>query len=321
MKIVILDGAVVNPGDLSWEGLAGFGACTVYGRTPPEEVVSRARDAEIVLTNKVYFTGKLMEQCPRLQYIGALATGYNNIDVAAARRLGIAVTNVPAYSTHAVAQFTMALLLELCHHAGRHADGVQAGKWVKAPDFCYWETPQLELWGKRFGVFGMGQIGQAAGALAHAFRMEVLYCSRHEKTLPYPARKCGIEELLAEVDILSLHCPLTADTFHLIDGEALSRMKDGAILLNTARGPLVDEQAVTEALKSGKLGGYGADVSESEPMAADSPLLGAPNCIVTPHIAWASKEARGRLINAAVENVRAFLRGERKNRVDKTGTC
>lgn len=316
MKIVILDGAVVNPGDLSWEALEEMGRLTVYDRTPPEEVVGRAKDAEIVLTNKVYFTGELMEQCPRLKYIGALATGYNNIDVAAAARLGIAVTNVPAYSTHAVAQFTMALLLELCHRVGRHAGGVQAGKWVKASDFCYWETPQLELWGKRFGVFGMGQIGQAAGALAHAFGMEVLYCSRREKALPYPARRCGMEELLAEADILSLHCPLTEDTFHLMDREKLGKMKDGAILLNTARGPLVDERAVAAALRSGKLAGYGADVSETEPMAADSPLLGAPNCIVTPHIAWASREARGRLIGAAVENVRAFLRGERKNRVD-----
>ena len=244
MKIVILDGAVVNPGDLSWEALEEMGRLTVYDRTPPQEVVGRAKDAEIVLTNKVYFTGELMEQCPRLKYIGALATGYNNIDVAAAARLGIAVTNVPAYSTHAVAQFTMALLLELCHRVGRHAGGVQAGKWVKAPDFCYWETPQLELWGKRFGVFGMGQIGQAAGALAHAFGMEVLYCSRREKALPYPARRCGMEELLAEADILSLHCPLTEDTFHLMDREKLGKMKDGAILLNTARGPLVDEQAV-----------------------------------------------------------------------------
>ena len=316
MRIVILDGAVVNPGDLSWEALEEMGRLTVYDRTPPQEVVDRAKDAEIVLTNKVYFTGELMEQCPRLKYIGALATGYNNIDVAAAARLGIAVTNVPAYSTHAVAQFTMALLLELCHRVGRHAGGVRAGKWVKASDFCYWETPQLELWGKRFGVFGMGQIGQTAGALAHAFGMEVLYCSRREKALPYPARRCGMEELLAEADILSLHCPLTEDTFHLMDREKLGKMKDGAILLNTARGPLVDEQAVAAALRSGKLAGYGADVSETEPMAADSPLLGAPNCIVTPHIAWASREARGRLIGAAVENVRAFLRGERKNRVD-----
>ncbi len=316
MEIVILDGAVVNPGDLSWGGLEEMGHLTVYDRTPPEQVVSRIGEAEIVLTNKVTFTGELMERCPRLRYIGALATGFNNIDVKTARRLGIAVTNVPAYSTHAVAQFTMALLLEICHQVGRHSTGVQQGKWVMAPDFCYWETPQMELWGKRFGIVGMGQIGQAAGALAHAFGMEVYYHSHREKELPYPATWCSLPQLLETVDILSLHCPLTDETFHLVNEETIGMMKEGAILLNTARGPLVDEKAVLEGLKTGKLAAYGADVSEKEPMAPDSPLLGAPNCILTPHIAWASQAARGRLIDLAVENVRAFLRGEKRNRVE-----
>ena len=316
MKIVILDGAVVNPGDLSWEALEEMGRLTVYDRTPPEEVVGRAKDAEIVLTNKVYFTGELMEQCPRLKYIGALATGYNNIDVAAAARLGIAVTNVPAYSTKAVAQFTMALLLEVCHHVGEHSRGVMAGDWVKSADFSYWNYPQTELDGKTFGIIGMGQIGQATGKLADAFGMKVLYNAHSPKELPYPAEFCPLDELLARADIVSLHCPLTSETNGIINRQSISRMKKGAILLNTARGPLVDEQAVADALRDGKLAGFAADVVSREPMAADSPLLGVPGCILTPHIAWASHAARGRLMDVAIGNVFAFCDGKRQNRVE-----
>lgn len=315
-KIVVLDGLVLNPGDLSWEPLETLGSVTVYDRTPGPLIRERIGEADIILTNKTPITREMIESCPKLRYIGALATGYNVIDTAAAKEHGVAVTNVPTYSTHAVAQFTMALLLEVCHHIGAHSDEVQKGKWVKSPDFCYWSYPQTELWGKTFGIIGMGQIGQATGKLAEAFGMKVLYHSRTMKKLPFPAEYCTLPELLGKADILSLHCPLTVENTGLIGRENLAKMKDGAILINTARGPLVNEAAVADALRSGKLSAFAADVAQVEPMAADSPLLGAPNCILTPHIAWASHAARGRLMDIAIRNVFAFCEGKRDNRVE-----
>ena len=315
-KIVVLDGYVLNPGDLSWAPLETLGSVTVYDRTPAELIVQRIADADIVLTNKTPITRQTLLDCPGVRYVGALATGYNTIDTAAAKELGVAVTNVPAYSTKAVAQFTMALLLEVCHHVGEHSRGVMAGDWVKSADFSYWNYPQTELDGKTFGIIGMGQIGQATGKLADAFGMKVLYNAHLPKELPYPAEFCPLDELLARADIVSLHCPLTSETNGIINRQSISRMKKGAILLNTARGPLVDEQAVADALRDGKLAGFAADVVSREPMAADSPLLGLPGCILTPHIAWASHAARGRLMDVAIGNVFAFCDGKRQNRVE-----
>ena len=315
-KIVVLDGYVLNPGDLSWAPLETLGNVTVYDRTPAELIVQRIADADIVLTNKTPITRQTLLDCPSVRYVGALATGYNTIDTAAAKEFGVAVTNVPAYSTKAVAQFTMALLLEVCHHVGEHSRGVMAGDWVKSADFSYWNYPQTELDGKTFGIIGMGQIGQATGKLADAFGMKVLYNAHSPKELPYPAEFCPLDELLARADIVSLHCPLTNETNGIINRQSISRMKKGAILLNTARGPLVDEQAVADALRDGKLAGFAADVVSREPMAADSPLLGVPGCILTPHIAWASHAARGRLMDVAIGNVFAFCDGKRQNRVE-----
>ena len=315
-KIVVLDGYVLNPGDLSWKPLESLGSVTVYDRTPAEKIVERIADADIILTNKTPITRQTLLDCPSVKYVGALATGFNTIDIAAAKELGVAVTNVPAYSTDAVAQFTMALLLEVCHHVGEHSRGVMAGDWVRSIDFCYWQYPQIELAGKTFGIIGMGKIGQAAGKLADAFGMKVLYHAHHPRELPYPATFCSLEDLLAQSDVISLHCPLTDETAAIINPHTISMMKKDAILLNTARGPLVDEQAVADALKEGKLTGYAADVVGREPMAADSPLLGAPRCILTPHIAWASHAARGRLMDVAIGNVFAFCEGKRQNRVE-----
>ena len=315
-KIVVLDGYVLNPGDLSWKPLESLGSVTVYDRTPAEKIVERIADADIILTNKTPITRQTLLDCPSVKYVGALATGFNTIDIAAAKELGVAVTNVPAYSTEAVAQFTMALLLEVCHHVGEHSRGVMAGDWVRSIDFCYWQYPQIELAGKTFGIIGMGKIGQAAGKLADAFGMKVLYHAHHPRELPYPATFCSLEDLLAQSDVISLHCPLTDETAAIINPHTISMMKKDAILLNTARGPLVDEQAVADALKEGKLTGYAADVVGREPMAADSPLLGAPRCILTPHIAWASHAARGRLMDVAIGNVFAFWEGKHQNRVE-----
>ena len=315
-KIVVLDGYVLNPGDLSWKPLESLGSVTVYDRTPAEKIVERIADADIILTNKTPITRQTLLDCPSVKYVGALATGFNTIDIAAAKELGVAVTNVPAYSTDAVAQFTMALLLVVCHHVGEHSRGVMAGDWVRSIDFCYWQYPQIELAGKTFGIIGMGKIGQAAGKLADAFGMKVLYHAHHARELPYPATFCSLEDLLAQSDVISLHCPLTDETAAIINPHTISMMKKDAILLNTARGPLVDEQAVADAIKEGKLTGYAADVVGREPMAADSPLLGAPRCILTPHIAWASHAARGRLMDVAIGNVFAFCEGKRQNRVE-----
>ena len=313
MKIVILDGYASNPGDVSWEEIAGFGELTVYERTAKNEVVSRIGDAEIVFLNKTPVDASVFEQCKNLRMIGVLATGYNIVDIAAAKAHGVTVCNVPGYSTGAVAQMTFALLLEMTQHVGEHSQAVHAGQWQRCPDFCFWNAPLTELAGKTLGIVGYGAIGQAVGNIAQAFGMRLLVTARHIKPVPEGAQFVTPEELLAHSDIVSLHCPQTAENLHMIDGAALEKMKDGAILLNTARGGLIDEQAVADALKSGKLAGYGADVVSKEPIAADNPLLTAPNCYLTPHIAWAPKETRLRLHHIAAENLRAFLNGTPQN--------
>ena len=321
MKIVILDGYTENPGDLSWQGLEALGELVVYDRTPLDdraEILRRARGAEAVLTNKTPLDGETLRALAAdgLTYVGVLATGYNVVDIAAARELGIPVCNVPAYGTAAVAQFAMALLLELCHHVGDHSRSVKAGDWSRCPDFCYWNTPLVELAGKTFGVVGYGRIGRATAKLAAALGMRVLACDSHSVGMDEVARLVPLEELLAESDVVSLHCPLFPETENLIREETLAQMKDGAFLLNTSRGPLVDEQALAAALRSGKLAGAALDVLRVEPPPPGSPLLALDNCLITPHIAWAPRESRQRLMNVAVDNLRAFLAGEPQNVVN-----
>lgn len=316
MKLVILDGYASNPGDVSWEELAAFGELTVYDRTAKDEVVPRIKDAEIVFLNKTPVDAAVFGQCPKLRMIGILATGYNIVDIAAAKAHGVTVCNVPGYSTGAVAQMTFALLLEMTQHVGEHSRAVHAGQWQNCPDFCFWNAPLTELAGKTLGVVGYGAIGQAVGNITQAFGMRLLVTARHEKPVPEGAEFVTLDELLSRADVVSLHCPQTAENLHMIDAAALAKMKDGAILLNTARGGLIDEQAVADALQSGKLAGYGADVVSKEPIAADNPLLTAPNCCLTPHIAWAPKEARLRLHHIAAENLRAFLDGTPQNVVN-----
>ena len=311
MKIVILDGHVENPGDLSWEPLAQLGEVTVYDRTAPKDVIARIGDAPIVITNKTVITREIFDACPAIRYVGVLATGYNVVDIAAAKERGIVVTNVPAYPTQAVAQFTMALLLEICHHVGRHSDSVHAGKWSACQDFAYWDYPLIELAGKTIGIIGYGRIGQATAKAAQALGMKVIAYSRHGQGEPY----VPLEELYARADVISLHCPLTAENTGMINRETLAKMKDGVILLNTARGALINEADLREALQSGKVYAAAADVAAVEPIPADSPLLGLPNMIFTPHIAWACYETRQRLMDIAVDNVRQFLNGTPVNNV------
>lgn len=313
MKIVILDGYASNPGDVSWEEIAAFGELTVYERTAKDEVVSRIQDAEIVFLNKTPVDAGVFAQCKKLRMIGVLATGYNIVDVAAAKAHGVTVCNVPGYSTGAVAQMTFALLLEMTQHVGEHSQAVHGGQWQSCPDFCFWNAPLTELAGKTLGIIGYGAIGRAVGHIAQAFGMRLLVTARHERPVPEGAEFVALDELLTRSDVVSLHCPQTAENLHMIDGAALAKMKDGAILLNTARGGLIDEQAVADALKGGKLAGYGADVVSKEPIAANNPLLTAPNCYLTPHIAWAPKETRLRLHHIAAENLRMFLNGTPQN--------
>ena len=320
MKIVILDGYTENPGDLSWDGIGELGELTVYDRTAEEQRGQRIGDARIVLTNKTPLTREVMEQCPELEYIGVLATGVNVVDLQAAKERGIIVTNVPSYSTDCVAQFTMALLLELCHHVGAHSDAVKAGAWSRCPDFCFWNYPLIELKGKKMGIIGFGQIGRAVAKLARAFGMEVLACGHHgirKELLEEGMRSAALEEVYAQADVISLHCPLSEENRGMICRSALEKMKPGVFILNTARGALVCEQDLKEAILSGKVGGAAVDVAVTEPISEDSPLLSTPNLIITPHIAWAPKEARIRLMNTAVENLRAYLAGEPVNVVNK----
>lgn len=316
MKIVILDAYAANPGDLSWDEFAALGDLTVYDRTAQEDAAARIGDAEVVFINKVRLTDEIFAACPNLKLVSILATGYNIVDLAAAKRRGITVCNVPGYSTRAVVQMTFALLLEICQQVGLHSGAVHTGRWQTCPDFCFWDRPLIELDGKTMGIVGYGAIGSAVGTVAQALGMKLLVTARHEKPVPEGARFVSLPELLAQSDVVSLHCPQTAENARMIDAGALAQMKDGAILLNTARGGLLDEQAVANALRSGKLLAAGMDVVSAEPIRADNPLLTAPNCFLTPHIAWAPLETRRRLQAISAENLRAFLAGKPQNVVN-----
>ena len=305
MKIVELDGYAANPGDLSWEPLQELGELTVYDRTPASLVVERAKDADIILINKVLITEEVLSQLPRLKYIGVLATGYNVVDVKAATKRGIVVTNIPAY------------ILNITNRIGHYARQSREGRWSSNPDFCYWDTQLWELSGKTIGIVGLGNIGMRVATIARYFGMDVFaYTSKNSADLPEGIQKTTLDGLFAVSDIVSLHCPLTADTRHLINRESLEKMKEGSILINTGRGPLVDEEAVADALASGHLGGYGADVMIDEPPSPNNPLLAQRNAFITPHIAWATREARQRLMDICVRNVKAFIEGKRLNAVN-----
>lgn len=315
MKIVILDGYTVNPGDLSWAPLEALGQVTVYDRTGSSEIVSRIGDAEIIVTNKTPISRETLAQCPGIQMIAVLATGYNVVDCAAAAERGIPVCNVPAYGTYAVAQFAIAMLMEICHHIAHHDATVHAGKWQNHPDFCYWDMPLLALEGRTMGIIGYGRIGQQVGRIAAAMGMHVIACSRTEAV---PGTEyVSLDELLARSDVVSLHCPLTPQTDKLINRETIAKMKDGAILLNNSRGQLIDEQALADALSAGKLSAAGLDVVSTEPIRPDNPLLTAPNCILTPHISWAAIECRQRIIETTAGNIQSFLRGNTENVVNR----
>lgn len=314
MKIVILDGYAANPGDLSWKGLEELGSVIVYDRTKPSETVERAADAEIILTNKVIINRDIISQLPQLKYIGVLATGYNVVDIEAAHERGITVTNVPAYSTESVAQMVFAHLLTVTNRTEYYAIQNRNSRWSKNPDFCYWDFPHMELAGKTFGIVGLGNIGLRVAQIALAFGMKVkALTSKSADALPTGIEKVSLDELLKTSDILSLHCPLTESTRHIINADTLQQMKPTAILINTGRGPLIDDQAVADALSCGKLAAFCADVLTEEPPKADNPLLEQPNAFITPHIAWASTEARERLLQIAIDNVRAFLNGKAQN--------
>ena len=314
MKIVILDGFTANPGDMSWKELEELGTLTVYDRTRPEETVARAADVDIVLTNKVIINREVMAQLPQLKYIGVLATGYNVVDIEAAHEHDIIVTNVPAYSTESVAQMVFAHLLTVTNRTEHYALQNRQGRWTKNPDFCYWDFSHMELAGKTFGIVGLGNIGRRVAEIALAFGMQVkALTSKSANALPAGIEKADLEELLASSDIISLHCPLTDSTRHLINRETLSLMRPSAILINTGRGPLVDDQAVAYALAEGQLAAFCADVLTEEPPKADNPLLSQPNAFITPHIAWATEEARSRLLQVAINNVRAFLNTKPQN--------
>lgn len=313
MKIVVLDGYAANPGDLSWEGIGAFGELAVYERTAPELTAERMQGAEAVFTNKTVISGEMMDACPDLKFIGVLATGVNIVDLAAARERGIVVSNVPAYSTDSVAQFTIALLLELCHHVGAHSDAVLRGAWSSSRDFCFWNYPLTELAGKTLGIIGFGQIGRKVSDIAQALGMKVVAFGHRGIRAEYltgNAKSVSLEELYARADVISLHCPLTVENKGMICRESIERMKDGVLLVNTARGPLIAEADLKDALECGKVGGAAVDVACVEPIPAVSPLLGAKNIIITPHIAWAPKEARARLMAISVENLKAYTEGK-----------
>ena len=317
MKLINLDASALNPGDLSWDVLNQFGQVTLYQKTESEEeAIARIADHDIVLTNKIPITESLLAACPNIKLICVQATGYNIVDTAACAKRGIPVCNVPDYGTAAVAQFTLALMLELCHRIGHHDSVVHEGKWCRSKTFCFWDTPQMELGGKTLGIIGFGRIGQAVAKLAQAFGMRVIACSRTRKENDLGVAYVDLDTLLAEADFLSLHCPLFAENTGMVNAEFIRKMKDGAFLINTARGGLLDEQAVADALASGKLAGAAVDVVTEEPMKTYNPLLKCPNCIITPHIAWAPRESRQRLLDCCVENIRAFLQGNPQNVVN-----
>ncbi len=315
MQIVVLDGYTTNPGDLDWSPLREVGDCDIYPRTPQDQVLPRIGDAEIVLTNKTHLDADLISQLQAVKYIGLMSTGTNAVDLAAASEAGIVVTNVPAYSTESVAQLTFALLLEHCHHTAEHAESVHRGEWAASENFCYWKHPLIELAGKTLGIVGYGAIGQAVARIGRAFGMEILVHTRTPREVP-DIRFVSLDDLLAAADVVSLNCPLTPQTENLINAETLAKMKPAAILINTGRGGLVDEQATADALAAGKLGGFAADVLSTEPPATDNPLAAAPKTFITPHIAWATQAARQRLIDTLVANVSAFIEGRPQNVVN-----
>jgi glycerate dehydrogenase len=316
VKIVVIDGHTLNPGDLSWNGLERLGKCVIYDRTASHEIVPRLTDAEIVLTNKAVLSRQQIFALPKLRYIGVTATGFNIVDVAAARERGIPVCNVPAYGTRSVAQMTFALLLELTQRVGHHAQPVRDGRWSSSPDFCYWDFPLIELDGLVMGIVGMGRIGRAVAELSKAFGMRVIASSRSKRGTEGDIEYVDLDRLFAQSDVVSLHCPLTPETKHLVNAEQLAKMKPSAFLLNTSRGPLVDESALATALNQGRIAGAGLDVLSIEPPPSGNPLFQAKNCFITPHIAWATRAARSRLMDASVANIEAFLRGAPVNVVN-----
>jgi glycerate dehydrogenase len=317
-RIVVLDGYASNPGDLSWSGLEALGPTTVYDRTSADQTLARALDAEILLTNKTLLTREIIQQLPNLRYIGVLATGYNIVDVDAAKERNVPVANVPAYATDSVVQTVFAHLLNLTMHVADHGHGVSDGHWTRSKDFCYWEFPLTELAGLKFGIIGFGQIGKAVATVAKAFGMKILIASRSKPThLPEGAELTTLDDIFRQSDVISLHCPLTPETKNLVNAERLAAMKSTAFLINTGRGPLIDEVALADALNAGRLAGAGLDVLSSEPPKADNPLLTAKNCCITPHFAWATKAARQRLLDRTVANVQAFLAGAPENVVNR----
>ncbi|MBE6286897.1 MAG: D-2-hydroxyacid dehydrogenase [Mediterranea massiliensis] len=318
MKIVVLDGYTANPGDLSWKNLEALGECTIYQRTSPEELITRAAEADIVLTNKVVIDEKAMDALPNIKYIGVLATGYNVVDINAAKERGIVVTNIPAYSTDSVAQMVFAHILNITQQVEHYSNEVRAGEWSRCSDFSYTNTPLIELRGKRIGIIGLGHTGYTTARIAIGFGMDVYaYTSKSHFQLPPEIKKLPMDELFSTCDIISLHCPLTESTYHLVNAERLKSMKPTAILINTGRGPLIDENALANALNNNEIYAAGVDVLSQEPPSTDNPLLSARNCFITPHIAWATAEARERLLQIAVENVHAFLNGKPINVVNK----
>lgn len=321
MKIVVLDGYTENPGDLSWEGLEKLGELTVYDRTSltdEQETIDRIGDAEIVFTNKTPITKKVLDACPSVRFISVLATGYNVVDVAAAKEKGIPVSNVPTYGTASVSQYSIALLLEICHHIGHHSESVHNGNWASCVDWCYWDYPLIELEGKTIGIIGFGRIGQQEGRIAKALGMNVIAYDVYPND---SGREIGtyveLDELYAKADVITLHANLTAENTGMINRESIAKMKDGVILINNARGQLINEQDVADALNSGKIAAAGLDVVYTEPIREDNPLLGAKNCIITPHISWAPKESRQRIMDCSVANAESFLNGEPQNVVNK----
>lgn len=317
MEIVVLDGYTENPGDLSWEGFEKLGELKVYDRTPMDKVIERIGNAEAVIVNKTPITKEIISACPSIRYIGVLATGYNVIDVNAAKENGIVVTNIPSYGTWAVGQFAIALLLEICHHVAHHDQAVHEGRWSTNPDWCFWDYPLIELAGKTMGIIGFGRIGQVTGKIAKAMGMHILAYDKHQTEEGKEiAEYTDLDNLLSRADVISLHCPLFPDTEGLINRETISKMKDGVIILNNSRGPLIVEEDLAEALSSGKVYGAGLDVVKTEPILPDNPLLKAPNCLITPHISWAPKESRSRLMDIAVNNLKAFIEGRLVNVVN-----
>lgn len=320
MKIVILDGYTENPGDLSWDGFEAVGELKVYDRTPlndENEIIRRIGDADVVYTNKTPVSRAVLDACPGVKFIGVLATGYNVVDVATAKEKGIPVSNIPTYGTDAVGQFAIAMLLEICHHVQKHSDAVHEGRWSSCPDFCFWDYPLIELAGKAMGIIGFGRIGQVTGRIAKAMGMNVIAYDNHvSESGRAIAEYVTLDELFARSDVISLHCPLFPETQGIVRRETIAKMKDGVILLNNSRGPLVVEQDLADALNSGKVYAAGLDVVATEPIREDNPLLKAKNCFITPHISWAPRESRQRLMNIAVENLKAYANGDPINVVN-----